>query len=334
MNSLPAGENSSVLALSGGIGGAKLALGLYRVMPPGRLTVVTNTGDDFEHFGLTVCPDTDTVMYTLAGICDLDTGWGRAQETWSFMQAVRDLGGDSWFQLGDRDLATNVLRSHALGIGRTLSEVTAEFCQRLGINARILPMSDDPVRTQVETPSGNLAFQEYFVRDRCEPPVAGFRFAGAEQAVAQPAFLQLLADPSTAAVVICPSNPYISIDPMLALPGVRDALKAAAAPVIAVSPIVGGQAIKGPTAKMMTEQGLVVSAYTVAEHYTDFIDGFVLDSADAELADQLSMDVHVANTIMTSLAEREQLAREVLAFAQRLRSRSVRSRSGSRSGHP
>ena len=311
--------DASVLALSGGIGGAKLALGLYRILPAGRLTVVTNTGDDFEHLGLTVCPDTDTVMYTLAGLSNAETGWGRAQESWLFMEAVAELGGETWFQLGDRDLATNVLRTRALTAGRSLSEVTAEFCQQLAIEAQILPMSDDAVRTLVDTPAGTLAFQEYFVRDHCEPTVSGFRFAGSEVARAQPILLTMLADPDVAAIVVCPSNPYISLDPMLALSGVREALRTACAPVIAISPIVGGQAIKGPTAKMMTELGLSISPLTVAAHYADFIDGFVLDSADAALASQFAMPVHITNTVMTTLAERERLAEEVLNFAQRLR---------------
>ncbi len=308
-----------VLALSGGIGGAKLALGLYRVLEPWRLAVVVNTGDDFEHLGLPISPDVDTLMYTLAGENDRDQGWGRAGETWTFMEQMERLGGEAWFRLGDGDLAVHVRRAECLEEGLTLSAVTADFCRRLGVRAHIWPMSDAPVRTVVETADGRqLPFQHYLVREACRPEVRGFRYQGAETAEANGSFLDLLGDPALRAVVVCPSNPFVSIDPILAVPGVREALAACPAPIIAVSPIVGGRAVKGPAAKMLRELGLPVDAASVARHYGDLPDGFVLDDADAALADGLAIPTLVTATVMDSLEDRESLAREVLAFAERI----------------
>ena len=222
----PASErtDAKVLALCGGVGGAKLALGLYRVLAPGRLTVAINTGDDFEHLGLHVSPDIDTVTYTLAGLNDTERGWGLADESWNFMAALGRLGGEKWFNLGDRDLATHVLRTIQLKEGRSLSEITAGFAARLGIDAHLLPMSDDPVRTKVSTPEGELDFQRYFVERQCAPEVRAIAFEGVADARPHPALMQALADSSLAAIVICPSNPYLSVDPLLALPGLREAL--------------------------------------------------------------------------------------------------------------
>ena len=315
-----AGEQVDCVALSGGIGGTKLVVGLSRVVDPARLLVVANTGDDFEHLGLHVSPDLDTLTYTLAGLANAETGWGRAGETWTFMTAMAALGGETWFRLGDGDLATHVERTRCLEAGESLSSITANFRARLGVATRIVPMSDDAVRTIVETPGGPLPFQHYFVREGCRPKVTGFEFAGAANARANPAFLAALADPGLGSVVICPSNPFISVDPILALPGVGAALKTCRAPVIAVSPIVGGQAIKGPTAKMMRELGLTVSATSVAAHYQGLIDGFVLDAADTGLTDQvrdLGLEVLVAETVMKSLDDRIRLAQSVLEFAGR-----------------
>ncbi len=315
------GAAGTVLALCGGIGGAKLALGLYRVLAPGQLIVVVNTGDDFEHLGLHVSPDVDTVLYTLAGCNNPATGWGRAGETGGFMAALQALGGESWFFLDDGDLATHVERTRRLAAGETLSEIAKAFSERLGIAATIAPMTDDPVRTVVETADGPLPFQHYFVRERCEPAVSGFRFEGAALARPGPDLLRSLGDPDLGAVIVCPSNPFISIDPILALPGVRRALGAAPAPVIAVSPIVGGRAIKGPTAKIMTELGLPCTAVAVAGHYGALLDGFVLDRADAASAEtvrRLGIDVLVTNTVMRTLDDRIDLARAVLGFAARL----------------
>jgi LPPG:FO 2-phospho-L-lactate transferase len=303
-----------VLALSGGIGGAKLALG---ILPLGALTVVANTGDDFEHLGLAISPDIDTLLYTLAGVDNPELGWGRRDETWTFMQALGSLGGETWFSLGDGDLATHVERTRRLVAGESLSQITEDFRRRLSISARLLPMSDDRVRTRLLTAAGWLDFQDYFVRQRCTPVVREIAFAGAGVARPQPEFLAALADENLRAVVICPSNPFISVDPILALPGVRDALHACAAPVVAVSPIIGGKAVKGPTAKMMAELGLPVGAAAVARHYGDILDLYVADEADADEVRELGLPVVFTRTLMLSLADREGLACAVLDAAAR-----------------
>ncbi|MGH7029490.1 MAG: 2-phospho-L-lactate transferase [Stellaceae bacterium] len=305
-----------VLALSGGIGGAKLALGLHRVLPPGALTVVANTGDDFEHLGLAISPDLDTLLYTLAGIDNPQTGWGRRDETWTFMAALERLGGETWFKLGDGDLATHVERSRRLAAGESLSQITDDFRRRLGIAARLLPMSDDPVRTRLLTAAGWLDFQDYFVRRQCVPVVREIVFAGAATARPHPDFVAALADPALRVVVICPSNPLISIDPILSLSGVREALRATAAPVVAVSPIIGGKAVKGPTAKMMAELGLPVDAASVARHYGDILDHYVIDKGDRSAMTGLDLPWTATGTLMETLADREALAGVVLAAGQ------------------
>jgi LPPG:FO 2-phospho-L-lactate transferase len=306
----------SVLALSGGIGGAKLALGLYRVLPPGELTVVANTGDDFEHLGLSISPDIDTLLYTLAGIDNPELGWGRRDETWTFMAALEALGGETWFKLGDGDLATHVERSRRLAAGESLSQVTDDFSRRLGISARLLPMSDDRVRTRVQTQEGWLDFQDYFVRLRASPVVREVAYAGAVEARA-PDFLAALTGGDLELVVICPSNPFLSIDPILSLPCVRDALRACRAPVVAVSPIIGGKAVKGPTAKIMAELGLPVGAAAVARHYEDILDIFIAEESDANEVADLGIPVRLARTLMSTIEDRESLARAVLAAAER-----------------
>jgi LPPG:FO 2-phospho-L-lactate transferase len=308
-----------VVALSGGIGGAKLALGLYRTLPPDCLMVVCNTGDDFEHLGLSISPDLDTVLYTLAGVANPDTGWGRADETWSFMGALEQLGGETWFRLGDADLATHVERTRRLVAGESLSAISAELCRRLGIRARLVPMCNEPVRTLVRTRDSVLPFQRYFVEQRCAPHVLGFEFQGASAARPTPDLSAALASESLEAVVICPSNPFISIDPILAVPGMRAALGACRAPVVAVSPIIGGRAVKGPTAKMMAELGVRTSARAVAEHYGGLIDGFVLDRADAEEAPDIAVPCLATRTLMETEDDKRTLAPEVLAFVAELR---------------
>jgi LPPG:FO 2-phospho-L-lactate transferase len=316
--------SGTCLALSGGVGGAKLALGLARVLPPERLLVVANTGDDFEHLGLHLSPDLDTVVYTLAGLASAERGWGRRDETWSFLEALGELGGETWFRLGDRDLALHVERTRRLRQGESLSEVTAALARALGVTVPVVPMSDEKVRTVVHTAMGeDLAFQHYFVRDRCEPAVRGFSFRGVERARPAPAFAAALRDPQLGAIVVCPSNPFVSVDPILRLPGVADAIRAQAAPVVAVSPIVGGQALKGPTAKMMAELGLACSALEVARSYAQrgLLDGFVLDEADRALAGEveaLGVAVEVTATVMRTLDDRLALARAVLALASSL----------------
>ena len=310
-----------IIALSGGVGGAKLALGLSRILPPEALMVVVNTGDDFEHLGLSISPDIDTVTYTLSGLANREVGWGRHDETWSFMETMERLGGETWFRLGDRDVALHVVRTRRLRAGETLSAVTDDLCKRLGIGPRVVPMTDDRVRTRLLTDAGWLDFQDYFVNRKCEPVVRELTFDGAAEATPHPEFMAALADPKLQAVVICPSNPFISVEPILAIPGVRAALVACKAPVIAVSPIIAGRAVKGPTAKMMTELGLDPSAGSVAHRYADLLDGYVIDHAD--MAEVVSIDARVtlAQTMMTTIEDREALARTVLDAAAVLRRR-------------
>lgn len=312
----------TTLALAGGVGGAKLARGLADVLAPGRLTVAVNTGDDFEHMGLPISPDLDTVMYTLAGRANLETGWGVEGETWSFMEAVGDLGGETWFRLGDRDLATHITRRRMLDRGKTLSEATDALTGALGIRHRIAPMSDRPVRTVVETDEGALPFQDYFVKRRCEPRVRAFRFDGIETAIPSPPLAAALADPDLEAVVICPSSPYVSVAPIVGIPAVAEFIDTREVPVVAVSPIVGGSAIKGPAAKMMAELGSETSALGIARHYGAHIDGIVIDKIDAGLATEigaLGIAVHVAPTVMRTEDDSRALARETLDFATGLR---------------
>ena len=310
-----------IIALSGGVGGAKLCLGLSRILPPEELMVVVNTGDDFEHLGLSISPDIDTVTYTLAGLANREVGWGRHDETWSFMETTEKLGGETWFRLGDRDVALHVERTRRLRDGESLSQVTAAICARLDVAQRVVPMSDDPVRTRLLTGDGWIDFQDYFVHRRCEPVVQQLEFHGAATARPHPEFMAALADPALQAVVICPSNPFISVEPILAIPGVRDALVKTKAPVIAVSPIIAGRAVKGPTAKMMTELGLDASAGTVAQRYSDLLDGYVIDHADMSEVVSIDARVTLAQTLMTTMEDREALARTVLDAAAVLRRR-------------
>ncbi len=313
-----------IIALSGGVGGAKLALGLSRIMPAEELLVVVNTGDDFEHLGLSISPDIDTVAYTLAGLANRELGWGRHDETWSFMETMEALGGETWFRLGDRDMALHVERTRRLKRGESLSSVTADLCRRMGVGPRVLPVTDDPVRTRLLTDQGWLDFQEYFVHRRCEPVVSQLQFQGAGAAKAHPDFLAALADPSLDAVVICPSNPFISVEPILAIQGVRKSLLACKAPIIAVSPIIAGRAVKGPTAKMMTELGLDPTAGTVAQRYDDLLDGYVIDNADMSEVVSIDARVTLAQTLMTTMEDREALARIVRDAATVLRRREFR----------
>jgi len=304
----------NVVALAGGVGGAKLAHGLALCLPPESLTVVVNTGDDFEHLGLHISPDLDTVMYTLAGLANPATGWGLADETWNFLDALDRLGADTWFRLGDRDLATHVERTRRLRSGQSLTAVTRALSSALGAGPALLPMTDDPLRTMVQTDEGELEFQEYFVHRQCQPRVSGFRFAGADQAQPTPAVLAAL--DAADVIVICPSNPFVSIAPILALPGVRDRLAGRA---VAVSPIVGGQALKGPAAKMLAELGHDISALAVAQCYAALARGFVLDNLDAALQPALAalgLNVLVTDTIMHTDSDRRRLAQSVLDFAR------------------
>ena len=313
-----------VLALCGGVGGAKLAFGLTKVLPADQLTIAVNTGDDFEHLGLSISPDLDTVAYTLADLSDRVRGWGLAGETWQFMSALRRLGGEDWFNLGDLDLATHVERTRRLAAGETLSQATTALARGLDLSHAIVPMSDDPVRTLVDTEVGPLAFQHYFVREQCRPVVTGVRYAGAEHARLSPGFAAALARPDLAAILICPSNPYLSIAPILAVPGVREALAARRAPCVAVSPIIGGEAVKGPSAKMMRELGVEPSPVTVARCYAGLIDGLVLDDVDAGHAsdiEALGVATLLTQTLMRSDDDRIALARDTLELGAALAAR-------------
>ncbi len=283
-----------LVVLSGGIGGAKLALGLSHLVPQDQLLIVGNIGDDFEHLGLHVSPDLDTLMYTLSRKADKEKGWGLENETWECMKSLERLGGETWFKLGDNDLATHLERTRRLKAGETLTEITADFCRKMD-------------------------FQHYFVREKCKAVVKGFRFEGADHAKPNPVFQDALRHPSLKAVVICPSNPFLSIDPILAVQGVREELRRYPVPVIGVSPIVGGDAVKGPTAKILRELGHPVSAATVAYYYRDFLDGFIVDIQDRDMVQeiqQFDIAVEVSNTLMTDLASKKELAKTVLEFSE------------------
>jgi len=322
----------TILAFAGGVGGAKLALGLAGLLDPEHLTIAVNTGDDFEHLGLRISPDLDTVMYTLAGLANPETGWGLIGETWNFLDALGRLGGETWFRVGDRDLVTHVERTRRLRTGETLSHVTRHFCQRLGVRPDVIPMTDDSVSTVVHTDEGALPFQEYFVHRRCEPHVRDFEFVGIASARPLPRLMEGLAQ--AGALIYCPSNPYVSIAPILSLPGLRalvDSRRFAGMPVVAVSPIVGGAALKGPAAKMMTELGLESTVTTLAEHYAGTIDGLVIDRVDADAAphiESLGIRTLVTDTIMKADEDKVRLARETVEFAKLL----MRQREGGTGG--
>lgn len=315
------GSAEQVLALSGGVGGAKLALGLADVLAAGDLHVLVNTGDDFEHLGLHISPDIDTLLYTLAGLANQSQGWGIEGETFHTMQSLERLGGETWFKLGDKDMATHLWRTERLRQGANLLEVTAQLAGQLGVTAQVHPMTEHAVRTTVHCEAQDLAFQHYFVREACQPAVSGFSFAGIEQALPNPRVMSLLKADSFGAVIVCPSNPFVSIDPILCLPGLWQTLSESSAQVVLVSPIVGGMAIKGPAAKMMAELDMPVTALGVAQHYAahypGLIDCFVIDESDAKLGGEiggLGMRVSIAPTVMKSRQHKRQLALHVLSL--------------------
>lgn len=310
-----------ILALAGGVGGAKLAHGLTRILDPSELVIAVNTGDDFLHLNYFICPDLDSVLYKLAGINDTERGWGIRDETWNFMESLKKVGGEDWFQLGDKDLATHVERTRRLSEGQTLSEVTQALCQQHDVRHTIIPMTDHRVGTVVDTKDGDFFFQDYFVRLRCAPEFTGVHYKGMEDAVPAPFFNQALNSPDLQAIIFCPSNPFVSIDPILSIPGVSDAIRQTEVPIVAVSPIIGGRAVKGPAAKMMQELGLPVSATGIAEHYGDLIDGLVIDEQDASLSAQIlptGTGVQVTNTLMKSAEDEKNLAETALNFARLL----------------
>ena len=306
-----------VLAITGGVGGAKLALGLASILGPKELEFVVNTGDDFEHFGLHISPDVDTLLYTLAGLASQDHGWGRSDESWNCLESIRALNGETWFQLGDKDLGLHLTRTQMLRDNHSLTEVIQHLSKCLGVSHRIHPMSDNPVRTIVETTTGDMEFQQYFVKERCEPIVSGFRFAGIDTArpVAQ------LLDQKFESVIICPSNPFVSVDPILAVPGMRQFLLSLHVPIVAVSPIVQGQALKGPTVKMMSELNFEQSNTQIGRHYEDLLSGLIIDQLDEDSASpirSLGIEVKVDQTVMKTLEDKTSLARSAIDFAATL----------------
>jgi LPPG:FO 2-phospho-L-lactate transferase len=307
----------NIVALAGGVGGAKLVDGLAQLLQPGNLTIIVNTGDDFEHFGLYICPDLDTVCYTLAGLANPATGWGRLNETFAALENIKDLGGPSWFRIGDKDLATHLERSRRLHEGQLLTQITQEFCQAWGIKHLILPMSNQAVRTMVDTlENGELTFQEYFVHHNCETKVKSIRFAGIESAIPAPGVMDAINKAD--AIVICPSNPWLSIDPILALMDIRSSLRAKT--VVAISPIISGKTIRGPAAKIFEDMGISPSALAVASHYDNLLSGYLLDSLDADLAKEFSIPLRITNTVMRTHIDRRRLAEDVLNLIQNLKS--------------
>lgn len=313
-----------VVALAGGVGGAKLAHGLARILLPEKLTVIVNTGDDFEHLGLRICPDLDTVCYTLADLANPETGWGRIGETWHALASMAELGGPTWFRLGDRDLGTHLERTRLLTLGWPLSRITKEFCRAWNVEQSILPVTDDIVPTIVYTDQGVLPFQEYFVKNKCQPKVKGFEFSNVDEATPAPGVLNSIKESEM--VIFCPSNPWVSVDPILAIPGIREELLNLTVPIIAVSPIIAGEAVKGPAAKMYAEMGIQPSALAVADHYGymrkgGLLTGFVLDTLDENVSlgiQSRGIETYVTNTLMPTNSERRRLAREVLEFGKEL----------------
>lgn len=303
--------------MTGGVGGAKLALGLTHVLKPNEVQFLVNVGDDFEHLGLPISPDIDTLLYTLSGLSDQVQGWGRAGESWSTMEALEHLGGETWFRLGDKDIALHLLRRSLFDSGMSLTQVVEHVARQFGISHTILPVSDDPIRTVVQCELGDLPFQEYFVRHQCDPKVTSFSFDGADNAKLNK---KLVLD-QVSGVILCPSNPYLSIDPMLSLRELRDFLINTEVPVVAVSPIVGGKALKGPTAKIMRELEIPSTSLNVAEHFSGLLDGFVIDAIDRKETQRIqnnALRVLVCNTVMNSLEDRIQLAECTVQFLRSL----------------
>lgn len=310
-----------VVALAGGGGGAKLVDGLAQILLS-DLTVIVNTGDDFNHFGLRICPDIDSVCYTLGGMANPSTGWGCRDETWNALDAIRKLGGPDWFNLGDRDLGTHLERTRRLSDGQSLSEITRFFCQRWEIKPSVLPMSDSPIPTMVLTENGELSFQDYFVRQKCLPEVRGFRYSGVEDAQPSPGVLNAIHDASL--IVICPSNPWVSIDPILSISAIRSAL--INKPVLAVSPIIGGKVVKGPAGKMFSEMGYDSTSLSVVNHYGNLLNGFVLDRLDEKYEPKirsLGINVLMTQTIMRTAEDRRQLANDVISFGTWIQSDTI-----------
>ena len=313
-----------ILALAGGVGGARLACGLAAILSPAEFTVVVNVGDDFEHLGLAISPDLDTVMYSMAGLVNPETGWGRADESWNFMETLSGLGGETWFRLGDKDLAVHVERTRRLQGGETLSAITSDFCLRLGVHHPVVPATDDELRTRVLTDAGELAFQDYFVRRQCAPEVHGVRFEGADAARPSAPLAKLLAADALRGIVVCPSNPWLSIAPLLSVAALNQLVASARIPVVGVSPIIGGAAVKGPAAKIMGELGAPVSALGVIRHYGSLVHGWVLDTADAALESEVratGREAVFTETLMSSPSRAAQVAQAAVDLLDRLGNR-------------
>ena len=310
---------NGLCVLSGGVGGAKLVLGLSQVLNNDDFMTIVNTGDDFVHLGLKICPDIDTLIYTLAELVDQERGWGLKDESWNFLDKTKLLGGESWFNLGDKDLATHVHRTQRLAKGENLTSITKNLASSFGVEAKIVPMTNDLVSTVVETREGDLAFQHYFVRDRCLPIVKRFRFEGIKSSVINPSIKEYGEENNKSAVLLAPSNPFVSIDPIIGVPGMTEELVTMKGPKIAISPIINSKAIKGPAAKMMQELGIPSTSIEVTNHYKGLIDAVVIDHADAALSEKIEdmgIKVFVTNTVMHSLKEKITLANECLNFIE------------------
>lgn len=309
-------DTFKVVALCGGVGGAKLAWGLAQILAPEQLTIIVNTGDDFEHLGLRIAPDLDTVMYTLANLANRELGWGLQGETWHCMDALQQLGGDTWFRLGDRDLATHIFRTQQLAQGATLTQITQQLCSKLDIQHRILPMCNEPLPTLVTTEQGTLAFQHYFVREQCKPVVRSVHYHLPANASLSAEVCAALSDPALGHIVICPSNPLLSIAPILAVPGMREQLSQHRTKISVVSPLIGGQAVKGPTAKMMQEMGIPTTTASIAHCYRDLLGRLIIDTQDAQDAADLQeqgIRVAIGHTLMKTDGDKIRLATQCIA---------------------
>jgi LPPG:FO 2-phospho-L-lactate transferase len=304
----------NVTVLAGGVGGAKLADGLARVIPLENLTIIVNTGDDLSHLGLTICPDLDTVMYTLAGVANDDTGWGRRGESWRTMEEVSQLGGVDWFSLGDLDLATHLMRTHMLDDGYTLTEVTTHLCNKFGVHVNLLPMSDMPAPTTIISDEGELPFQTWFVKQAWQPRVREITLPSGIRTTSQVA----TALSETQLLIIAPSNPFVSIDPILNCYPIREMVDDLPEPVVVVSPIIAGKAVKGPAAKMMAELGMPVSSLAIASYYDSLIDLFVYDASDKDIPDQPELRTFQTDTIMITRSDRHRLAMEIMSHCAEL----------------
>jgi LPPG:FO 2-phospho-L-lactate transferase len=309
-----------IVVLSGGVGGAKFAAGLNDILPAGELAVIVNTADDFDHLGLRICPDLDSVMYALADIQDDTRGWGRREESWNCLKSLTSIGAEDWFALGDHDLAVHLFRTDCLRKGLSLGDVTATLAIRLGIKSKIIPMTESIVSTVLSTEEGELQFQDYFVRRQCVPKVLGIRYAQEANTALHPKAESILLSSNLRAIFIAPSNPFLSIDPILSMPEMKDRLEKRTVPVIAISPLINGKSLKGPLTDMLDSLGLAPSNSTIAQHYEGLIDGLVIDTSDALDAPHIQLPTHTTSTLMTNAISRQTVAREALGFLEELAS--------------